>query len=61
MPVLKKILALQALTILIVRDDLLGFSNKKIPSTLNWKIQSENNSMINTPSNIWNLYGRISI
>jgi phosphoserine aminotransferase len=37
------------LTILIVRDDLLGFSDKKIPSTLNWKIQSENNSMINTP------------
>ena len=38
------------LTILIVRDDLLGFSDKKTPSTLNWKIQSENNSMINTPS-----------
>jgi len=38
------------LTILIVRDDLLDFADKKTPSTLNWKIQSENNSMINTPS-----------
>ena len=38
------------LTIVIVRDDLLNFADKKTPSTLNWKIQSENNSMINTPS-----------
>ncbi len=38
------------LTILIVRDDLLDFADKKTPSTLSWKIQSENNSMINTPS-----------
>ena len=38
------------LTILIVRDDLLGFADGKTPSTLNWKIQSENNSMINTPA-----------
>jgi phosphoserine aminotransferase len=37
------------LTILIVRDDLLDFADKKTPSTLNWKTQSENNSMINTP------------
>jgi len=38
------------LTIVIVRDDLLSFADKKTPSTLNWKIQSENNSMINTPT-----------
>ena len=38
------------LTILIVREDLLDFADKKTPSTLNWKIQSENNSMINTPA-----------
>lgn len=38
------------LTILIVRDDLLDFADKKTPSTFNWKTQSENNSMINTPS-----------
>ena len=38
------------LTILIVRDDLLDFADKKTPSTFNWKTQSENKSMINTPS-----------
>jgi len=38
------------LTIVIVREDLLLFADKKTPTTLNWKIQSENNSMINTPS-----------
>ena len=38
------------LTILIVRDDLLGFADKKTPTPFNWGIQSENNSMINTPT-----------
>jgi phosphoserine aminotransferase len=38
------------LTLVIVRDDLLAFADQKTPSTLNWKIQSENNSMINTPT-----------
>ena len=38
------------LTIVIVRDDLLSFADQKTPSTLNWKIQAENNSMINTPT-----------
>jgi len=38
------------LTIVIVREDLLTWADKKTPSTFNWKIQSENNSMINTPS-----------
>ena len=38
------------LTIVIVNEDLLLFADEKTPSTMNWKIQSENNSMINTPS-----------
>jgi len=38
------------LTLIIVRDDLLDFADKKTPTTLSWKIQSDNNSMINTPS-----------
>ena len=38
------------LTILIVKEELLGYADKKTPSTFNWKIQSENNSMINTPT-----------
>ena len=37
-------------TLLIVRDDLLDFSDKKTPTTFNWKIQSDNKSMINTPT-----------
>ena len=38
------------LTLVIVRDDLLDFSDKKTPTTFSWKIQSDNKSMINTPS-----------
>mgnify|MGYP006181876289 CR=1 FL=1 len=38
------------LTLLIVRNDLLDLANKKTPTTFNWKIQSDNNSMINTPA-----------
>ena len=37
-------------TLIIVRDDLLDFSDKKTPTTFNWKIQSDNKSMINTPT-----------
>jgi len=37
-------------TLVIVRDDLLDFSDKKTPTTFNWKIQSDNKSMINTPT-----------
>lgn len=38
------------LTLLVVRDDLIDFADKKTPTTFNWKIQSDNKSMINTPS-----------
>ena len=38
------------LTIVIVRDDLLGLNQKQTPTTHNWKIQAENDSMINTPT-----------
>jgi phosphoserine aminotransferase len=38
------------LTLLIVREDLIDFADKKTPTTFNWKIQSDNKSMINTPS-----------
>ena len=38
------------LTLTLVRDDLLDFSDKKTPTTFSWKIQSDNKSMINTPS-----------
>ena len=38
------------LTLVIARDDLISVADKKTPTTLNWKIQSDNNSMINTPA-----------
>jgi len=38
------------LTLVIVRDDLIDVADKKVPTTFNWKIQSDNNSMINTPA-----------
>ena len=38
------------LTLVIVRDDLINVADEKIPTTFNWKIQSDNNSMINTPA-----------
>jgi len=38
------------LTLVIVRDDLIDVADKRTPSTFNWKIQSDNNSMINTPA-----------
>ncbi len=38
------------LTLLIVRDDLIGHASASTPTTFNWQIQSENDSMINTPT-----------
>lgn len=36
-------------TIVIVRDDLIGAASAQTPSMLNYKIQAENDSMYNTP------------
>ncbi|QDC89240.1 3-phosphoserine/phosphohydroxythreonine transaminase [Candidatus Methylopumilus universalis] len=38
------------LTIVIVRDDLLEVASPLTPSVFNWKTQTENQSMINTPT-----------
>ena len=38
------------LTVVIVRDDLIDVADKKTPTTFNWKVQSDNHSMINTPA-----------
>ncbi|MEK9771110.1 MAG: 3-phosphoserine/phosphohydroxythreonine transaminase [Nitrosomonadales bacterium] len=38
------------LTLLIVRDDLIGHAALTTPTTFNWQIQAENDSMINTPT-----------
>ena len=37
------------ITIVIVRDDLIGFANKMLPSVLDYKILLDNDSMFNTP------------
>lgn len=37
------------LCIVIVREDLLGRASKLTPAVFNWKLQAENQSMINTP------------
>ena len=37
------------LCIVIVREDLLDRANKLTPAVFNWKLQAENQSMINTP------------
>ncbi|XP_045021004.1 phosphoserine aminotransferase isoform X2 [Bubalus bubalis] len=36
-------------TVVIVRDDLLGFALKECPSVLDYKVQAGNNSLYNTP------------
>ena len=38
------------LTIVIVRDDLLGQAQKGVPSVLDYKLQAEADSMLNTPA-----------
>ncbi|KAF5912705.1 hypothetical protein HPG69_007695 [Diceros bicornis minor] len=37
-------------TVVIVRDDLLGFALRECPSILDYKVQAGNNSLYNTPS-----------
>lgn len=37
------------MTIVIIREDLIGFAKEDVPSYLNYKIHAENDSMYNTP------------
>lgn len=45
----QKNMAPAGLTVVIVRDDLLGYAEEKMPTMLEWKIMAENGSMYNTP------------
>ena len=48
------------LTIVIVREDLLGHAHPGTPSIFNYKIQAENDSMYNTPSSFcWYMAGLV--
>jgi len=43
------------LTIVIVREDLLGKADTKTPSILDYKVMAQNNSVLNTPP-CWSIY-----
>lgn len=45
----QKNMAPAGLTVVIVREDLLGFANPLTPSMLDWKLMADNDSMYNTP------------
>lgn len=45
----QKNMAPAGLTIVIVREDLLGKARKETPTMLNWEIMAKNDSMYNTP------------
>ena len=36
-------------TLVIIREDLIGFANEKVPAMLNYKLMADNGSMYNTP------------
>jgi phosphoserine aminotransferase len=46
----QKNLGPSGVTLVIIRDDLLARSDKKLPAMLNYKVQAENNSLYNTPN-----------
>ena len=45
----QKNMAPAGLTVVIVREDLLGTAREDIPTMLDWKVMAENDSMYNTP------------
>ncbi len=45
----QKNMAPAGMTLVIVREDLLGYADEKIPTMLDWKVMAENDSMYNTP------------
>ena len=45
----QKNMAPAGLTVVIVREDLLGYCDPKAPTMLDWKVMAENDSMYNTP------------
>ena len=51
----QKNVAPAGLTIVIVREDLLGRARACTPDVMNWKLMAENDSMLNTPP-CWSIY-----
>ena len=50
----QKNIAPAGVTIVIVREDLIGFAGKDVPTYLDYKIHSENDSMYNDECGICN-------
>jgi phosphoserine aminotransferase len=46
----QKILGPSGVTLVVVREDLLGRSQASLPAMLSYKVQAENNSLYNTPN-----------
>jgi len=51
----QKNVAPAGLTVVIVREDLLGNARKDTPDVMNWKSVADNDSMLNTPP-CWSIY-----
>ncbi|MDR2753343.1 MAG: 3-phosphoserine/phosphohydroxythreonine transaminase [Oscillospiraceae bacterium] len=51
----QKNIAPAGLTVVIVREDLLGRARKDIPTVMDWKTVAENDNMYNTPP-CWSIY-----
>ena len=45
----QKNMAPAGMTLVIVREDLLGYASDNIPTMLDWKVMADNDSMYNTP------------
>ena len=45
----QKNMAPAGVTVVIVREDLLGMAEEKMPTMLDWRVEAENGSMYNTP------------
>ncbi len=45
----QKNMAPAGMTLVIVREDLLGYAEEKMPTMLDWKVMADNGSMYNTP------------
>ena len=49
------------LTLVIVRDDLVGHADPRLPTMLDYKIHADNDSMYNTPPTFAHLHGRAGV
>jgi len=51
----QKNMGIAGLTVVIIRDDLIGFADPNVPQMLDYKVHADNESMLNTPAT-YNIY-----